>query len=114
MTIFPIFHWISHIDPELVEEYGEETVRGFMYNGPVQPVIGGMPKWAFATLIWCVVGSIVGIYATSLWKVDGVYNDDEDKFEAESNGTKLSEIEIESLTKNTNHSQSIVNGEVVA
>ena len=69
-AIFACFHWIGEIDPELIEEYGEDTVKTFLYNGKVQDVIAGLPKWTFASIIWFVIGTLSGIYATTLWKID--------------------------------------------
>ena len=64
------FHWIGEIDPELIEEFGEDTVKTFLYNGKVQDVIGGLPSWTFASIMWFMIGTLSGIYATTLWKVD--------------------------------------------
>jgi len=37
------FHWIGDIDPELIDEYGLEKTKTFMYNG--------LPNWAFSSIM---------------------------------------------------------------
>ena len=71
------FHWIGKIDPELIDEYGLESVRGFQYNGYMTSIIAGLPSWTFATIIWYVIAAIAGLYATSLWSVDQRINKDQ-------------------------------------
>ena len=67
------FHWIGEVDTDLYKEpynYSKVEVAKFEYNGKVDDVIGGMPAWCFATLMWTVVGAICGVYAATLWKDD--------------------------------------------
>jgi len=42
-----------------------------MYNGPVQKVIAGLPKWTFSSIMWLMLGTL------SLWKVDLNENEDQ-------------------------------------
>merc|ERR1719334_2518413 len=41
MPIIAAFHWIGEVDPELIDEYGEEYAKEVMYNGKVRNVIAG-------------------------------------------------------------------------
>ena len=68
------FHWIGEIDPELIDEYGREGVRSLQYNGFIDSVYVGLPKWTFATIIWYVIASVFGIIGVCLWDVDSVDN----------------------------------------
>eukprot|EP01084_Bolivina_argentea_P194825 334359_1 len=69
-VIITAFHWHGPIDPSLIKSFGEEKVKSLPYNGEITNVIAGFPQWAFATLIWCIVASISGIIAASLWTVN--------------------------------------------
>ena len=53
------FHWIGDIDPELITDYGLETVRGFQYNGNITNVIAGLPSWTFASFMWYVMAELL-------------------------------------------------------
>eukprot|EP01083_Nonionella_stella_P076055 207040_1 len=70
LVLVSAFHWIGEIDPELIDEYGLEETKGMMYNGYVRDVIWGLPDWVLATLVWYVVATVVGIYATTHWTVN--------------------------------------------
>jgi len=69
MTIIVAFHWIGEIDPELLEEYGRDYAEEIMYNGTIRNVIGGLPDYVFATIMWYLAAIILGIYATLQWDV---------------------------------------------
>ena len=70
MPLIAAFHWIGDVDPDLIEEYGEDNAKGIMFNGEIRNVIAGLPDWAFATFWWYAVGAILGIIATAQWDVD--------------------------------------------
>eukprot|EP01084_Bolivina_argentea_P132592 233995_1 len=70
MLLIAVCHWIGEIDPELVEQFGLDNVKALPYNGKITNVIVGFPSWAFATLIWCIIACICGIFAASFWTVD--------------------------------------------
>ena len=88
--IFAAFHWIGEIDPELKEIYDNETLSKFEYNGKVQNVIGGMPEWTFATIIWLLLSCIFGVVATLFWTVD------KEKYKQTGNGNRRYGNESES------------------
>lgn len=69
------FHWIGAVDPALEEQYGEEGVTLLLYNGEVRSVVGGMPDWAFASIMWFVVATFCGLAATYQWGTDAVDDD---------------------------------------
>ena len=85
-SMIAVFHWFGKIDPELIEEYGKETVRGFMYNGEIRNVIAGMPDWAFSSIIWFVIATLFGLFATTLWKIEIDYVDDNEDEDCDENG----------------------------
>eukprot|EP01084_Bolivina_argentea_P006084 11499_1 len=62
-------HWIGPIDPEIIEQYGIDVTKGFMYNGYVRHVIAGLPNWMFATLMWFIISVVIGVIATMQWTV---------------------------------------------
>jgi len=74
ITIIVAFHWIGEIDPELVDEYGSDYAKEIMYNGTVRNVIGGLPDYIFATMMWYLVAIAVGIAATLQWDVKAADN----------------------------------------
>merc|ERR1739838_181262 len=49
-----------------------------MYNGAVRNVIGGLPDYIFATIMWYLLAVIVGIAATLQWDVAEADSQDED------------------------------------
>jgi len=69
LPIVATFHWIGNVDPELIEEYGEDYAAEIMFNGEVRSVIGGVPDYIFATLMWYVVAVALGVAATLQWDV---------------------------------------------
>eukprot|EP01083_Nonionella_stella_P140581 431331_1 len=73
VLLITAFHWMGEIDPALVEIYGSEGVKQLLFNGYVQNVIGGLPDWAFATMIWYGIATLIGIFAAYLWNTDAVH-----------------------------------------
>eukprot|EP01084_Bolivina_argentea_P173751 300980_1 len=70
LCLVSAFHWIGPMDDAILDEYGEETAKGFMYNGFVRYVVAGLPDWMFATLMWYIVSMAIGIFATMQWTVN--------------------------------------------
>eukprot|EP01083_Nonionella_stella_P142206 439539_1 len=69
VTLISAFHWMDDVDEALIDAYGLEEAKGFMYNGRVRHVIGGLPDYIFATLMWYLVAIGFGIAATMQWGV---------------------------------------------
>ena len=118
-AIVAVFHWIGEIDPELIDEYGEDKVKTFMYNGSVQNVIAGLPNWTFASIIWFAVGTLSGIYATTLWRVDEQCYDEAgkiDKVRINTDGgdevEMMKDDETAALSDNAVEQQSIVTTDI--
>merc|ERR1719225_1681113 len=93
------FHWIREIDPELREKYGDGVIH-LMYNGYVENVIGGLPEWAFASMMWYGVATIFGIIAAYLWNTDAVYEGKQTVSTKDEGGVEISEMDKKALTAN--------------